>query len=93
MNYMTLIELIGQCAAMLRSCGETPSEKSDSNDENSKFEIRSAQKDGYDEYKSNPKWMKICNEGFKFDNGESFLKVICSSGHAWTLGDGSPIPR
>jgi hypothetical protein len=79
---------------MLRSCGEMPSGKLGANDENAKFEIRrSDAKEHNDAKESMPKWLKICNEGYKFDSGESFVEIVCSSDHEWSLRDGSPVAR
>ena len=71
-----------------------PSETIFSNDENSKYERRIADTEKNNtvtEYK--PKILKICREGYKFDNGGGFVEVICSSNHEWMLRDGSPVPR
>ena len=62
-------------------------------DENAKFEMRKTEYDIYYEAESTMKWLKICNEGYKFDNGERFVELTCMSNHEWTVTDRSPIPR
>ena len=79
--------------AMFRSCGGNPSEKIGFYDENAKFEQRSTNGGTYNENESKLKWLKICKEGYKYDNGESFVEVICTSNYEWTIGDGAPVPR
>ena len=79
---------------MLRSCGEIPSEKLGANDENAKFERRRPDaRELNDAKEANPKWLKICNEGYKYDSGENFVEIVCSSNHEWSLQDGTPVPR
>ena len=73
--------------AMYHSCGENPFEKIGMYDENAKFERRNVS------YESEPKWLKICDKGYKYDNGKSFVEVTCSSKHEWTLDNGAPVPR
>ena len=91
---MKLIEVIGQCSAIPQSCGEMPSEKLGAKDENAKFERRRPVAREYNDAKEpTPKWLKMCNEGYKFDSGESFVEIVCSSNHEWSLRDGSPVPR
>ena len=62
-------------------------------DENAKSEVRKTEYDVYYEPESTTKWLKICNEGYRFDNGERFVELTCSSNQEWILADGSPIPR
>ena len=85
---------MGQCTAMIRSCGEMPSEKLGDKDENAKFERRRPNaRTNNDTNEYMPKWLKICNEGYKYDSGESFVEIVCSSNHEWSLQDGSTVPR
>ena len=86
--------MIGQCVAIIRSCGESPTKALWMVDENAKFERRGTiVDDRFPDNESKSKWIKVCNEGYKFDNGDNFVEVQCSSKHEWTLVDETPIPR
>ena len=78
---------------MLRSCGKSPADKPSDFDENSKFEQRDQlnSNSSSEEFKS--RWIKLCNEGYKFHSGESFVEVKCFENHEWLLTNGNPIPR
>ena len=78
---------------MHRSCGDSPVEEINDYDENSEFIQNIQSNNGSSINKLEPRWIKLCNEGYKFDNGEHLVNVKCSQNHDWTLANGYPIPR
>ena len=77
---------------MLQPCRDSP-DRTSAHDENAKFERRYKLTNDSSLSELEPRWIKLCNEGYKLDNGESFVKVTCSQNEEWSLSSGNPIPR
>ena len=66
-----------------------PIDKLQDQSEHADFEER------FGEYqKAAPMWIKVCNEGYKFNNGKHFVELACNSNDGeWTTINGYPIPK